>query len=89
MANTIGLRADCPACGAVEVAIDNAALVLGFAQQTPGHVLRYTCPRCHRERIDAVSERATRLLMAAGVGLVGSAADAAISPEGPGTRSSS
>jgi transposase-like protein len=89
MAHTAGLRADCPACGTVEVVIDNAALVLGFAQQSPEHVLRYTCPRCHRERTAALSERATRLVMAAGVGLVGSAADTAISPEGPGTRSSS
>jgi hypothetical protein len=27
MANTVGLRADCPACGTVEVAIDDAVLV--------------------------------------------------------------
>lgn len=88
MANTVDLRADCPACGTVEVAIDNAALVLGFEEQTPGHVLRYNCPRCHRERTEELTERATRLLMAAGVDLVGSAAATPISPDGPGTRSS-
>lgn len=88
MGHTAGLRADCPACGTVEVAIDNAALVLGFAQQSPEHVLRYTCPGCQCERTEDVGERATRLLMAAGVGLVSSAADTPISPEGPGSRSS-
>jgi transposase-like protein len=88
MASTVDLRADCPACGTVEVAIGDAALVLGFAEQTPGHVLRYTCPSCHCERTDDVSERATRLLMAAGVGLVGSATATPIAPDGPGTRSS-
>jgi predicted RNA-binding Zn-ribbon protein involved in translation (DUF1610 family) len=88
MGNTVGLRADCPACGPVEVAIDDAALVLGFAQQSPEHVLRYTCPDCGDERTENVSERATRLLMAAGVGLVSSAADTPISPDGPGSRSS-
>ena len=87
MGNTVDLRADCPACGTVEVPIDDAALVLAFAGQSAGPVLRFTCPTCHRERTEDIGERATRLLMAAGVGLVGSTAETPISPEGPGTRS--
>ena len=87
MANPSSLRADCPACGAVQVSIDDASLVLGFDSPAPEHVLRYTCPSCRDERIEELSERATRLLMAAGVGLVGSTVASPITPEGPGSRS--
>ena len=81
------MRVDCPACGTVEVPVEDASLILGFDSPAPEHVLQYTCPSCHSERTEEVSERATRLLMAAGVGLVGSTVAAPITPEGPGSRS--
>jgi predicted RNA-binding Zn-ribbon protein involved in translation (DUF1610 family) len=88
MANPSAIRADCPSCGTVEVGLDDASLVLGF-EQAPAHVLRYMCPSCGTARTDAIGEHATRLLMTAGIGLLGSATTAPISPEGPSTRSSS
>jgi transposase-like protein len=87
MAQLSSLRADCPSCGTVEIAIDDANLVLGFDSPGAEHVLRYTCPSCRVERTEATNERATRLLMAAGIGLVGSPAGAPASPEGPNSRS--
>lgn len=78
------LRTDCPSCGTVDVTVDDAALVLVLDSAT-GHVLRYTCPSCRQQRTETIEERATRLLMAAGIGLVGSA-DSPISPDGPASR---
>jgi hypothetical protein len=52
----------------------------------PGHVLRFSCPRCGAECVEEVDERATRLLMSAGVGLVGSPLRAPSTTEDPTTR---
>lgn len=87
MAYEAALRADCPACGTVEVPTDAANLVLGFEHEGPQHVLRYTCPKCGRDRSDQLGERATRLLMAAGIGVVvGSATTSPTSQDGRATR---
>lgn len=81
------MRVDCPACGSVEVSTDDASLILGFDSSAPEQTLRYTCPKCRSECTEELSERAIRLLMAAGVGLIGSTAASPIAPEGPGSRS--
>ena len=86
MAHQSDLRADCPACGTVEVRVDHADLVLGFEHEAAQPVLRFVCPSCGRECAGEISERATRLLMAAGIGVVGSATTSPISPDVPGAR---
>jgi transposase-like protein len=50
-------------------------------------MMRYTCPKCRSEQTEELGERATRLLMAAGVGLIGTTTPSPITPEGPGSRS--
>lgn len=83
------LRTDCPSCGTVELPIDDADLVLGFEQPGPEQSLRYRCPTCRNERTEKLGERATRLLMAAGIGLVGTPHGAPMSQDGRGSRASS
>jgi transposase-like protein len=88
MENPSSVRTDCPSCGTVELPIDDANLVLGFEQPGPEQVLRYRCPICRSERTENIGERATRLLMAAGIGLVGTPDRSPMSQDGRGSRAS-
>jgi hypothetical protein len=80
------LRTDCPTCGTVEVSTNDASLVLDLSDQASGHVLRFFCSRCGSEHFEQVDERATRLLMSAGVGLVGSPLRAPSTSDDPNTH---
>jgi len=80
------LRTDCPSCGTVEVPTNDASLVLDFGDPASGNVLRFSCPRCGAEHLEQVDDRATRLLMSAGVGLVGSPLSSPTASDDSNTR---
>jgi predicted RNA-binding Zn-ribbon protein involved in translation (DUF1610 family) len=74
---TASIRADCPRCGPVETPIVQSQLRLLFTATSSGAVVDFRCPDCDEAVTTAVGDRATRLLLHAGVPVVGgSPADA-------------
>lgn len=66
------IRATCPRCGAVEVAVAQCTLSLTMAGADLRNVLAYRCHNCGDDVRERVSERATRLLVGAGIPAVAS-----------------
>jgi hypothetical protein len=64
------IRIDCPSCGAIDVPVGAARLLLDLGSETAGNVVEYTCPRCGQTGHHPVTERGTRLLTAAGITVV-------------------
>jgi predicted RNA-binding Zn-ribbon protein involved in translation (DUF1610 family) len=69
------IRADCPDCGPVETPIAEAMLRLVLTSTAAPTALEFRCPRCSTPVTTAVGERAVRLLMQAGISVVGDPAD--------------
>ena len=67
---TTALRITCANCGDVEVPLERARLVLGLSARTAAASLQYDCPRCGTAGTDGVDERATGLLLKAGISVV-------------------
>jgi hypothetical protein len=66
---TSSLRISCASCGAIEVPVPDAVLVLTLdAPDGDGrNIVEFRCPNCSLPGAQRVGERATRLLSEAGV----------------------
>ncbi|TWP38666.1 hypothetical protein [Leekyejoonella antrihumi] len=73
------IKVDCARCGAVELPMADAQLVpFGPRGST---VVEFTCPVCAHLGRKELTERATLLLMHAGVGLTTASADGILDPD--------
>lgn len=61
------MRASCPHCGAVELPIDAARLLMTLDGSDTRNTLSFTCPVCGADADQRITERGTRLLSSAGV----------------------
>jgi hypothetical protein len=61
------VKTTCATCGTVELPAESARLTIPTAPGETQVVLEFSCPACRELRADPVSERATLLLMRAGV----------------------
>ena len=83
------IRVDCPSCGTIEVAASDARLevVLGGADAVSR--LLFRCTGCGHESSQQLTERGTRLIMAAGITLVSAPVDIDAAIDGSETERSS
>lgn len=68
---TVSVRADCPDCGPVETPIAAVQLRLSFADAPSTTEAYFRCPTCAAAVTTPVGDRASQLLMRAGVAVVG------------------
>lgn len=76
------VRVTCAQCGAVEVPIDAAQLVMAVDGPDTRNTLMFGCPDCGTSASQRVTERGTRLLSSAGVVLMAPDASAVESEHG-------
>jgi phage FluMu protein Com len=75
------VKALCARCGPIELPVESASVMVPTAAGTQA-LLEFDCPRCGAHRTESLDERATMLLLHAGV-TVGAAAAPLASRVGP------
>ncbi len=69
---TAWIRADCPTCGPVETPVAQVRLRLTMTDTASRTAVDFSCPACGTPVTKVLGARATRLLLNAGVAIVGS-----------------
>jgi hypothetical protein len=76
------VRTVCATCGSIEVALDDARLVVTAGADGSAAAVEFSCPRCHRPGSQPVGERGVALLTAAGIGLAAAESPAELASAG-------
>jgi hypothetical protein len=83
------IRVDCPSCGTIEVAAGDARLEVLLGRADAVSRLLFRCTGCGRGSSQHLTERGTRLIMAAGITLVSAPVDIDTAIDSSGTERSS